>query len=683
MIIAFKILEFFVNEKNQIGLKKFGSYNFEDVAPFVEVQIAGENKLSNTGAKMIGSSEGGRLKYVSHDISENRIEIVQRSECVLVRTVFNTYESTNAVRVFSQIQNISGKSITLESASSLSVYGLGKTKDADKIFITEFHQSHHCECQPRRFSFDDKGLDQSCRFSRISYSNIGSWSTKERLPQCIIENTTDGSFSMFQIESSTSWYYEISAFKDKDYYLYLGGASGGWSFFGKTLAPMESYTTAAAAVCFGNDLNSVVGEMTKYRREISGLCLADSNLAAVFNEYMHLCWDSPSQKTTAIYAPVVSKTGVEYYVIDCGWHDEVPGEIIYPYVGRWKESKTRFENSLKATTDFIRSLNMKPGLWIEPEVVGVKCEEMLSYYDDDCFLKRGGEKILVGNRYFLDYRNKKVVEYMSETIRRMVEDYGAEYIKFDYNREMGMGADGKSCTGSAAIEEAAEAFFNWVAAMKKRFPAVVFEGCASGGMRMDYNSLSVFSVVSTSDQTNFLKYPAIAANILTAVIPEQAAVWSYPVRKIAIPEIDQNSQIKIEDRDVVINMVNAMLGRIHLASDLSKLTEGQLKLVCEGVEVYKSLTEFKKTALPYFPMGLTRFSKEKIAAGLKGEGKIYLAVYALGEDREIEIDIAEEIKGVKMLYPRTANAEFEKNSKGLKVFFEQNRSAAFFELDCI
>lgn len=38
-----------------------------------------------------------------------------------------------------------------------------------------------------------------------------------------------------------------------------------------------------------------------------------------------------------------------------------------------------------------------------------------------------------------------------------------------------------------------------------------------------------FSIASTSDQTDYCKYPYIVGNILSAVLPEQAAVWSYPV----------------------------------------------------------------------------------------------------------------------------------------------------------
>jgi hypothetical protein len=81
----------------------------------------------------------------------------------------------------------------------------------------------------------------------------------------------------------------------------------------------------------------------------------------------------------------------DYYVIDCGWHNEEDGWMIYPYVGQWKESKKRFPNGIKHILDYIHNLGMKAGLWIEPEVIGYLCKEMLNYYDDDCFFKRNGK----------------------------------------------------------------------------------------------------------------------------------------------------------------------------------------------------------------------------------------------------------------------------------------------------
>ncbi|MBQ7800255.1 MAG: alpha-galactosidase [Oscillospiraceae bacterium] len=682
MNITFKNLEFKVNGDNKTFMTRCGHYSCEDGSPIVEIQIAGENRPSNPGMKSIGTSESRALSYQSHEIEGDTLVITQKSEKLLVKTYYVTYSDTNAVRVYSEIENISGEKLTLDEASCLVVHGIGTTKEADSIYFTEFAQSHHNECQPIRRSLDERGLYEYCRCGRVSFTNVGSWSSKERLPQGILENEKTGEWSMFEIEANCSWYYEMSAVGDSRYYLYLSGANRSQGSWYKTLSAGEKYTTLTAAICFGSDLNSVVGEMTKYRRHICGLSKADQKLPAIYNEYMHLSWDNPTEETTALYAPVVAKTGVEYYVIDCGWHNEEPGYQVYPYVGQWKESNARFPHGVKATTDMIRSLGMKPGLWIEPEVVGVKCQEMVDYYDDDCFFMRDGKRVAINNRYLLDYRNPKVIEYMSETIRRMVEDYGADYIKFDYNRDSGVGTELNASSAGSGLEEAADAFAKWVKAMSERFPHVVFEGCASGGMRMDYKSMSVFSMVSTSDQTNYLKYPCIVGNVLSAIIPEQAAVWSYPVRKLIEPgvaEADFKDAV-ITDNDVVINMVNSFLGRIHLASDLRKLTEKQLSLVTEGVEVYNSLSEMKKTALPYFPMGLTRFGKEKIAAGLKDDKTIYLAVWTLGGDKSVDVEIKEGIEKAEMVYPYENNAEFKAEGNTLKINFNMAPSAALFKI---
>ena len=545
----------------------------------------------------------------------------------------------------------------------------------------------YAECQPRKQSFYDYGLHRGNIESqkRLAFANIGSWSTKEELPQGIIENTQTGDFLMFQIESNSSWYYEI-ADKNGEYYLYLGGANlpfGGWS---KPLKMGEIYRTPNVALAHGNSLNSVLGEMTKYRRQIAGQNTLDAHLPTIFNEYMHLSWDSPTAEQTKEIAPIVAKTGVEYYVIDCGWHNEEPGNQVYPYVGQWKESKTRFPEGVRKTTDFIRSLGMKAGLWIEPEIIGIQCQEMLDYYDDDCFMQRNGRRIAVMGRYFLDYRNEKVRSYMSETIRRMVEDYGADYIKCDYNEDCGVGTDYMAFCAGEGLEACAEAFYSWIKEMTKKYPQVVFEGCSSGGMRMDYKTLSVYPLISTSDQTDYLKYPYIAGNILSAVIPEQAAVWSYPVGvgEIGFPlpkEYDKEWVAKnISDDRIVMNMVNSFLGRMHLASHLELLNEHQLALVKEGVDYYNSLTDAKKKALPYFPNGFTGFDAEHVISGFKTKEKIYLAVWCLEGSTTVSTIIGGSVSDVKIAYPKNTNVKAKIKDGELIVNFENQKQAVFLEL---
>ena len=673
----------FVVEDEKIVLRKFGNVYNDRNNGFVEVQVCGENKDTHLGVKMVHSSEGRRLRYVSYTQTENCLEIVQRSALVEVKTVFNAYEDTNAISVYNEVKNIAESEIVLDEVSSLILTGFGEQgiDSARDLYFTRFTQSHHAECQPRKFSFEQLGLFRGNTESqkRIAGVNIGSWSTKEELPQGIIEDKTSGRLTMFQIESNASWYYEI-ADVDERYYLYLGGANlpfGGWS---KALQPKDIYRSTNVAVSFGDSLDEVIGEMTKYRRHIAGQNTADAHLPAIFNEYMHLSWDSPTEENTKKIAPVVAKTGVEYYVIDCGWHNEEDGDKVYPYVGQWKESRKRFPHGIKRTTDFIRSLGMKAGLWIEPEIIGIHCQEMLDYYDEDCFLQRNGKRLTVMGRHFLDFRSKKVFSYMTETIRRMVEDYGAEYIKFDYNQDCGVGTDYLAFCVGEGLEQCALAYLQWVAEIRTRFPNILLETCSSGGMRMDYKTLSHFSIVSTSDQTDYLKYPYIAGNILAGVLPEQAAVWSYPVAdgKIGQPLCRDAKWVEkeISEERVALNMINSFLGRMHLASHLELLSERQFALVKEGVAYYNSISEVKKYALPYFPNGFTQFRAPFVVAGFKAKEKTYLAVYAL-DQKKVTAKIKTTTDKVRVVYPIGKKVKIMCNEEGLELEFPNINEAVF------
>lgn len=664
-----------VNER--IYIKKFGNVaENKTCTPFVELQLGGRDHPSNVGAKAVRCSETENLRYVSHCIKGDALTVTQANELCEVTTRFRAFEDTNAVQVSTEVKNVFAENITVELLSSFVLGGLfGGRKNADKTYFTKFTQGHHCECQPRRFSLEQYGFNayvdggEKC----LTYKNIGSWSSKEELPQGILEY--DGKFLMFQIESNSHWQYTVSAQKG-ELNLCLSGGSAFCGNESRELQKGESLQTPIVAIACGNSLNAVIGEMTKYRRHIAGRSAPDEHLPVIFNEYMHLSWDSPTELNTRKIAPVAAKAGAEYYVIDCGWHNEEDGDKVYPYVGQWKESKARFPHGVRATTDYIRSLGMKAGLWIEPEIIGVQCEEMLSYYDENCFLHRGGKRIAVMGRHFLNFKAEKVINYLSEMIRRMVEDYGAQYIKMDYNEDVGV--TDESLTADRA------AYLEWVDGMRSRFPNVLIETCSSGGMRMDYETLRHFSLVSTSDQTDYRLYPYISANILSSVLPEQAAVWNYPVvgEGVIGEPFEHNEKWvheNVSQEQIVMNTVNALLGRMHLASHIEMLSAEQFSLVQEGIRYYNKLTTIKKTALPYLPFGFTKFGASYAACGLKADNKLYLAVWNLDDKRDVCIPISEGIRAVTVGYPQTLKTDFTFTANALTVRFD-GYTARFFEI---
>ncbi len=640
---------------------------------FPEVQICGENKHTAVGAKTAKTSEGLRWQYVSHTVEGNTLIVTQRTEMVEVKTFFEKRKNTDALRIVNEVKNISDEELVLEEVA-FCLKGLfnASIDESDKVYVTRFFQSHHQECQPRRTSLYDVGFFRGKEESqhRLTYANIGSQSTKEELPQAIIEY--NGQFCMFQIESNHSWLYELGDINEQ-YYLTLGTAEFNRLNWAKKLKSGEKYNSKAVAIVFGDSLGSVVEEMTKYRQALIPYDEIDKNQPVIFNEYMYFSWDSPEEERTKKLAPIAKKAGADIYVIDCGWHNEEPGNIIYPYVGQWKESKTRFPNGVRAITDYIRSLGMKAGLWIEPEIVGMHCEEMLNFYDKDCFVQHFGKPIIVSRRLFLDYRNEKVRGYMTESIRRMVEEYGAEYIKFDYNQDMGVGTDLNALTAGEGLELISQAFLDWVDEIRSRFPDVIFENCASGGCRLDYESLSRFHLASTSDCTAYENYPYISANLPTAILPRQAGVWCYPVANLTSSE-------KITEDRVVVNVINCLLGRMHLASNLSLLSDSQYALLQEGIGVYKQLNEVRERGIPFLPKRLFQRGDSVVYSGLRYGETLYLCVWNLESKESVELDLDVEIKSAEIVYPSNRQMKAIATATGLKISFNHGRMAAFIKV---
>ena len=97
MFLDFYALSFEIAD-GEIWLRRCGSR--ENIySRFAQVQVAGENKNTHMGAKMVNSSEVLRLRYCSHSVNKNMLIICQRSELVEIESRFTGYEDTNAVRM--------------------------------------------------------------------------------------------------------------------------------------------------------------------------------------------------------------------------------------------------------------------------------------------------------------------------------------------------------------------------------------------------------------------------------------------------------------------------------------------------------------------------------------------------------------------------------------------------------
>lgn len=323
---------------------------------------------------------------------------------------------------------------------------------------------------------------------------------------------------------------------------------------------------------------------------------------------------------------------------------------------------------------------MVPGLWLEPEVVGVR-SPVASQLPAEAFFTRHGRRVVENGRYHLDLRHPAVVKHLDETIDFVTGDLGIGYLKLDYNINGGPGTNTGHLSAGAGLLAHNRAHLDWLDAVLDRHPELVIENCASGGMRVDYALLSRMQLQSTSDQQDYLRYPPIAAAAPAAIAPEQAAVWAYPQPEFTADEI-------------AFTMAGALLGRVHLSGHLDRMSSGQRALVAEGIAVYKQIRAEIARSVPFWPLGLPRWEDSWIALGLRAPTTSYLTVWHRGtrpgtggDPPQLTLPVPalrDQPVSASILYPRAAGvaARWNATQGAVIVTMPRTPSACVLSLTC-
>lgn len=585
--------------------------------PLVEVQGAGWNQNNHHGRKHTLTSPGSELRYVSHAFSHNDkgdvFELTQQSADVCVTTRWQFYDGVRALRAETFVNNLRQDSFPLQYVSSFALTGLGMEDDGradDSYHVWLPHNTWCGEGQWKRYTPHELGYDPvNTHFSvkRIERSNTGTWACCEHLPMGCFEQAKQA--MTWQIETSGSWCWEISDLVGQ-FYLRLSGPSFHEHQFLKRLTPGETFASVPCAVAFAEDFEGTIRELTKYRRMIRRPNADNANPSVIFNDYMNCLEGDP---TTAKELPMIdaaAEAGCRYYCVDAGWYDDGPW---WDGVGEWLPAKKRFPGGLREVLDYIREKGMIPGLWLELEVMGIHCP-LADRLPDSWFFQLEGRRVIDESRYQLDFRNPEVCAHADRIVDRLVQEYGVGYIKMDYNIDAGAGTDYDSDSVGDGLLGHTRAYLQWLDGVFARYHDLVIENCSSGGMRMEYSQLSRHSIQSVTDQTDYILMGAIACNCMTACTPEQAAIWSYPMRGG-------------DEEETIFNMVNAMLLRIHQSGHLPELSESRRALVHEGIAKHLQIVDKLKTGLPFWPIGIGAFGDEFLSVGVDCGDEAYLAVW--------------------------------------------------------
>ena len=667
-----------ITEDNKVILDNFSFHKHAHTQPkkgkwctISEIHVCGENPDDHHFAKHTGGSGSASLKYHSHHYFENeegnKLEVLLTDEKMQVTQHYQFYKGLGVVRAWCVVKNVSNAPIGLEYVSSFAYTGFdeGEREVEDKIRVFLPHNAWYKEVNWKEYRLSDLGYEKRHVFSgkRIAISNTGTWSSKEYLPMGAIRNLETKNTVLWQIEHNGSWHWEISDIYNMLYFK-LSGPTEQENQWYKELLSGESFESVKVCLSVGEDFDTALAEMTKYRRRIIKTSEADRTLPVIFNDYMNCLGGDPTEEKLIPIIDKAAEVGAEYYCIDAGWYDN--GDW-WDIVGEWQPCQERFPRGLQFVLDYIRAKGMIPGIWLEIEVMGIACP-LAKVFDDECFFMRHGKRVIDHGRYQLDFRNEKVRAYATKVIDRVVGEYGVRYIKNDYNIEAGVGTAVDADSFGDGLMGHNKAYLNWICEMKAKYPDLVWENCASGGMRMDYASLAIAEVQSSSDQTDYRYNANVAAAIATAVLPEQAAVWAYP---------------KANDgkNAVVMNMVNALLQRIHLSGEIFGWTEEQFALVKEGVECYKRIRSDIPKFIPFYPLGLPKYADSWLCSAYRFDDCVRIGLWRMDTDEcSVEIPLKKAANGVKILYPSNHNADIKVTQNGVSVTMPERFSAILFQI---
>ena len=648
------------------------SWAVHDGFPLVNVNIAGADRpYERQGNQYIVTAPGYRMKYIDHVITRNDEGMVlcvtsgDEETGIQADTLMQFYDGIPVVRMKNIVRNVGDAVQTVDYVSGFHYEGFekeGAGEPENKLRVFVPHNGWQRELNWREYKLSDLALErnQSVETQRTSkifkVTNTGNWSTKEYIPMGLIVNRETGSGLFWEIEHNGSWHWELG-YQFGHMYVAAAGPSEIYSHWSKDLAPGESFESVPVAVgvsAAGTAENAVLNDsfasLTRYRRIIRRPNEDNRKLAVIFNDYMNCLFGDP---TTAAELPLIdaaAAAGCEYFVVDAGWYSAGPW---WDSVGEWEESRERFPNGLSEVMDYVRAKGMIPGVWIEPEVMGINCA-LAKKVPDDWFFMRHGKRVYDRSRFQLDYRNPEVVKHMDAVIDRLVNEYHVGYFKMDYNIEPGIGTTLNADSAGDGLLEHERAVIAWLDGIFERYPDLIIENCGSGGQRMDYAMLSRLSIQSTSDMENYLDYAMIATNAPTAVTPEQAAVWSYP--------LDGASR-----EETVFNMVNTMLLRIHQSGHLARISDDRRALVAEGISVYKSIRGDILNSVPFWPIGLAKPADPWMALGLNCGERGYLAVWKLPArygaarteaDGAVSLPVPEWVKSAECIYPAENDIPF-------------------------
>ena len=278
------------------------------------------------------------------------------------------------------------------------------------------------------------------------------------------------------------------------------------------LEPGERYPTQEVIAV--HSPSGVAAASWAYHRAVRAAARPTSvERAVLINTWEAVYFDHENARLTRL-AELAAGCGVELFVLDDGWFSSRRSDR--SGLGDWWVSPDAYPEGLGPLIARVRSLGMRFGIWVEPEMANPD-SELVRQHPDWVLGTRGYETLLGRNQVVVDLTNPEAFENVLSALDRLLSAHDITYLKWDMNRDL---VQGSRASGRSGAHDQTLAVYALLDEVRRRHPGVDVEGCSSGGGRVDLGMLARTERVWASDCNDPLERQTIQRS-LSLVLPAE------------------------------------------------------------------------------------------------------------------------------------------------------------------
>ncbi len=201
------------------------------------------------------------------------------------------------------------------------------------------------------------------------------------------------------------------------------------------------------------------------------------------------------------FASHAKELGIEMLVMDDGWFGVRNCDDCS--LGDWYVNEKKLPGGLSKLIEQINALDMKFGIWFEPEMISPD-SDLYRAHPDWCLHVPSRDKSIARKQYVLDMSRQDVRDNIFEQMYAVLSQNKIDYVKWDFNRNLT--EVGSALLAAGRQKEVFHRFvlgtYELMGRLTTAFPDLLLENCSGGGGRFDPAMLSFSPQIWCSDNTD-------------------------------------------------------------------------------------------------------------------------------------------------------------------------------------